>query len=220
MRLRVTILAASCALALLAPATAAADHGPVVNDPTFMQYMRIAAEYWGQTPSCEGPDGTTIPPHAVMADDPNPQVAAWAEVPGCRIWLDASHWPAPPGEQHCNLIAHEWGHLLGHQHSEDSHNLMWGQWTNNVVPACQAYRPRPAAPPAAPAVASPRKRRAHRKLRHKTRRGRQRCVKVRHVKVRRHGKTVKRRAHKRHARTRCVRRRAGRRKNSASRRAA
>ena len=36
-----------------------------------------------------------------------------AELPGCRIWLDRDHWPAPSDEVDCTIVAHEWGHLLG-----------------------------------------------------------------------------------------------------------
>jgi hypothetical protein len=61
-------------------------------------------------------------------------------VGGCHIWLDRDYWPAPPSEQYCNLIAHEWGHLLGHGHSTDPNDLMWPQWTNDVVPGCRVFR--------------------------------------------------------------------------------
>src|SRR4051812_33190201 len=164
MALRLGIVAA-CALALLLPGAAAAQEA-VVHDQTLDAYMRIAADYWHAQPSCTAPDGTAIPPYAVMADRPEPGVAAWAEVPGCRIWLDKDFWPAPPDEQHCNLIAHEWGHLLGHDHSSDPHALMWGGWTNNVVPACSAYRPAPLRFEPRPSTGSAR----HHKRRHRTRR--------------------------------------------------
>jgi Matrixin len=147
MRLRLAILVI-CAFALLA-APARADHGATVNDPTLARYMAIAAAYWGgPEPVCTTQDGEVIHPHAVLADNPQPEVAAWAEVGGCRIWLDIDFWPAPADERYCNLIAHEWGHLLGYGHSSDSQSLMWPQWTNDVVPGCQVFRPppRPASP--------------------------------------------------------------------------
>jgi hypothetical protein len=98
MRLR-TWIALFCALGLL-PASARADHGQTVVNPTLARYMDIARAYWGAPePVCTLPDGTVVHPHAVMANDPNPNVAAWSEVGGCRIWLDADYWPAPPSEQ-------------------------------------------------------------------------------------------------------------------------
>src|SRR3954468_16597069 len=106
MRLRLFILVI-CAFAVLA-APARADHGVTVVDSTLARYMQIAAAYWNAPePVCSGQDGEVIYPHAVMADDPTPGVAAWADVGGCHIWLDRDFWPAPPDEQHCNLIAHE-----------------------------------------------------------------------------------------------------------------
>jgi hypothetical protein len=150
MRLRLATLLV-CAFALLA-VPARADHGATVVDPTLARYMEIAASYWGgPEPVCTAPDGQVIHPHAVMANDPTPNRAAWAEVRGCRIWLDTDYWSSTPNEQYCNLIAHEWGHLLGHEHSSNQNDLMWPQWTNNVVPACAAFRPPPIAIPAAAA---------------------------------------------------------------------
>ena len=151
MRLRLATLIV-CAFALLA-APARADHGATVNDPVLERYMAIAQDYWGAPePVCTLQDGEVIHPHAILANDPRPDVAAWAEVGGCRMWLDTDFWPAPPSELYCNLIAHEWGHLLGHQHSTDSADLMWPDWTNEVVPGCKVFSapPRPAAPAPAP----------------------------------------------------------------------
>jgi hypothetical protein len=160
MRLRLFILVI-CAFAVLA-APARADHGVTVVDSTLARYMQIAAAYWNAPePVCTGQNGEVIHPHAVMADDPTPGVAAWAEVGGCHIWLDRDFWPSQPDEQHCNLIAHEWGHLLGHVHSTDPNDLMWPQWTNNVVPGCRVFAA-PAAPPAVPAPIAPATVKVHR----------------------------------------------------------
>ena len=204
MRLRLITIAAACAFALVAPCTALADHGAPVNDPTFDQYMRIAAEYWGgQQPQCTGPNGEKIPPHAAYGDDPNPAVGAWAEVPGCRMWLDRTHWPAAPSESHCNLVAHEYGHLLGQPHSPDQNSLMWANGINNVVPGCTVFRTPSPAPAPAPAVAVTTPPKKQKKLGHKSKRGRQRCVKVRQLKVRRRANVAKRL--KRVRRKTCVR---------------
>src|SRR4051794_27651920 len=178
MRLRVPIVLV-CALALLA-APARADHGATVGDPTLARYMVIAEAYWGgPEPVCTMPDGTVVHPHAVMGNDPDPNVAAWAEVGGCRIWLDSDYWPAPASEEYCNLIAHEWGHLTGREHSSDPHDLMWPKWTNNVVPQCAEFRP-------------PARRRGVRA--HPARRS---CMGRRHHHRRAHGRRSRHHAHRR-----------------------
>ena len=183
MRLRATTIAAACALALAVAPTAQADHGPVVSDPAVDHYMKVAAEYWGgQVPQCTGPGGQPIAPHAVLADDPDPDVGAWAEVPGCRIWLDRTHWPAAMNETHCNLLVHEWGHLLGQPHSQDQNSLMWANWINKVVPGCASLRAPATVPAPAVAVTPPPKKK---KLQEKVKRGKKRCVKVRHRRARR-----------------------------------
>jgi hypothetical protein len=155
MRLRLATLLV-CAFALMA-APARADHGETVLDPTLARYMEIAASYWGgPEPVCTAPDGEVIRPHAVLGNDPSPNVAAWAEVGGCRIWLDTDYWSSTPNEQYCNLIAHEWGHLLGRGHSSDPKDLMWPQWTNNVVPGCAVFRAAPMKIPVRAAAPKPR----------------------------------------------------------------
>src|SRR3954453_4421111 len=189
-----------CAFALLA-APARADHGQTVVDPTLARYMEIAASYWGGAePTCTAPDGQVIHPHAVMANDPTPNRAAWAEVGGCRIWLDSDYWSTTPNEQYCNLIAHEWGHLLGRQHSSDPNDLMWPQWTNNVVPGCAVFRSEPVSIPAR--AAAP-KARLHRAI--KQARARRGCPRGWHRSRRLHRRWVLR--HARHVhRHRCFRR--------------
>ena len=178
MRLRPILLAASCALTLLVAPAARADHGQTVEDPVLAQYMQIAAAHWGgQVPQCTGRSGEPITPHAVMGDDPDPAVGAWAELPGCRIWLDSSQWrlPIQPNESFCNLISHEWGHLLGHDHSDDPNDLMSSSWVPRVVSGCASFKPQQAPRPAA-SVPPAKKRK---KVREKHPRGRKRCVRVR-----------------------------------------
>jgi len=128
----------SSALAL-APAVAQAAEQDVVNDAAVATYMQIAAGFWGQTPHCTGPNGESIAPYAIFGVDPDPRVAAWAESPGCRIWLQRGQWPAPANEQQCDVIVHEWGHLLGYDHSPDPGNIMYGGAVPPVVPGCFVF---------------------------------------------------------------------------------
>src|SRR5688572_2558530 len=121
--------AARCAVALCLvagalPAAAQANHGTTFLDETLATYMAIGQAHWGgPLPSCVV-GGTVIPPHAVLYDDPDPSVAARADQPGCRIWLDRSSWRQMRPTEACVVVVHEWGHLLGHGHSLDPFDLM------------------------------------------------------------------------------------------------
>lgn len=137
-RALISLLVLACLGALLA-SPARADHGRPILDETLAAYLGAAATHWGgQAPSCETDSGPPIQVHAVMFDDPDPTVAARAEQPGCRIWLDRDHWPQRPSEQGCVAILHEWGHLLGQGHSRDRRGLMW-PWPQTGPRGCAAF---------------------------------------------------------------------------------
>lgn len=121
------VVTLACAVIAGATAPAAsADHGVPYETAVLSQYLAIAQTHWGApAPTCTGQDGESIPVHAVLYDDPDPEVSAMAELPGCRIWLDRGSWPAAPDEVDCTILAHEWGHLLGHGHSDDDQSLMY-----------------------------------------------------------------------------------------------
>ena len=122
------------AMALTAPAAARADHGQPFSDPDVEAYLEIARDHWGMTPSaCDV--------HVVLHDNPNPDVVATAEQPGCRMWLDRDWWPAPASRMACTIIAHEWGHLLGFGHSADRGDLMYAEPLAGA-PGCSLYEPR------------------------------------------------------------------------------
>jgi hypothetical protein len=114
-----------CALTAALPAPAAANHGTPFLDDTLATYMAIGHAYWGgPMPTCVESGGTVIPAHAVLYDDPDPTVAARADQPGCRIWLDRSSWREMLPAEACMVVVHEWGHLLGQGHSLNPFDLM------------------------------------------------------------------------------------------------
>jgi hypothetical protein len=128
--------------ALAAPSVVRADHGEPYMDADLESYVEIAQAHWDvPAPSCTGADGERIPAHTVLYDNPDPDVVAKAEQPGCRMWLDRDFWPAPPSRIACTIIAHEWGHLLGHGHSADTNDLMYVQPLTGA-PGCSLYDPR------------------------------------------------------------------------------
>jgi matrixin len=115
---------ALAAVAMALPALARADYGTPLLDDALMTYFEVAGAYWsGPVPSCVE-NGVTIPVHALLYDDPEASVAARAEQPGCRIWVDRDHWREMGTVEACTIIVHEWGHLLGFGHSEDPLNIM------------------------------------------------------------------------------------------------
>jgi hypothetical protein len=131
-------------LALVAAAPARADHGRALIDETLSAYLAVAELHWGAAPApCVGALSDPVHVHAALFDDPDPLVAARAEQPGCRIWLDRDWWPGPRSRRRCVEVVHEWGHLLGHGHTE--HGLMSAE-AGGAVPGCAAFRqarPRP-----------------------------------------------------------------------------
>jgi hypothetical protein len=117
------VAVAAVALALAAPAAAQAE--TTFLDDDLGTYFGIAHAYWGgPIPTCVENGVLTVPVHAVLYDDPDPSVAARAEQPGCRIWLDRGKWRRMGRAEACMVVVHEWGHLLGHGHSEDPSDLM------------------------------------------------------------------------------------------------
>ena len=114
-----------CALAGGVPASAHADQGTTFLDEKLGTYMAIAHAYWGgPLPTCVQNGVTVVAAHAVLYDDPDPSVAARSMQPGCEIWLDRGHWRTMRPVEACMVVVHEWGHLLGHEHSHDPLDLM------------------------------------------------------------------------------------------------
>lgn len=126
------------ALALALPAVAVADHGPALLDDRLGTYMAIAQKHWAApAPQCLESGMPAIPVHAVLIDDPEPDVAARADQPGCRLWLDRSHWRTMRPVDACTIVAHEWGHLLGHDHVRNPFALM-AAFPERPPPGCTA----------------------------------------------------------------------------------
>jgi Matrixin len=116
---------ALCALAGAVPASAHATHGATFLDDDLATYMAIAQAHWGGAlPTCVQNGVTVVAAHAILYDDPDPSVAARSMQPGCEIWLDRGHWRAMRPVEACMIVVHEWGHLLGHEHSHDPLDLM------------------------------------------------------------------------------------------------
>jgi hypothetical protein len=165
MRLSLAVIAASLLLAL-APAGASAylSPGEPVADGQVDGWVAVARATWGTEPAC--PEGVRLDRAQRL---PDAGLWAAAEMPGCHISLDPDFYPAPAlwtatdagraqwAEQMCNVVVHEWGHLLGHAHAADAHDVM-AAVVPRVVQACRAEAPRVA--PAPRTVPAPRAKRA------------------------------------------------------------
>lgn len=164
------------AVALALPASASADHGTPFLDDDLTTYFGIAQAHWGgPAPNCVANGVTTIPVHAVLYDDPIASVAARADQPGCRLWLDRSSWREMRPVEACTIVAHEWGHLLGRGHVDDPLDLM-AEFPERPPAGCAAF-----ARPARRARASTRRDRGCRVRKKRARRsqaGRARSVRV------------------------------------------
>jgi hypothetical protein len=150
-RIPTTLLALVATLLLIGvvPTSASAVAGPAepVADPQVDAWLKTAHEWWGLAPDCPG--GVVVERAERVAGE---GVWASAETPGCRISLDPDLYPRPVAprasawaprawqERMCNVVAHEWGHLLGQAHASDFHDLM-APVVPLVVPGCRAGAP-------------------------------------------------------------------------------
>lgn len=88
--------------------------------PNIVEALDHARSYWQAAPAC--PAGISVS----TFDDPDPNVLARGEQPGCRIWLDRSWLATSPSQPViCTVITHEYGHLIGYGHDHiDSEHVM------------------------------------------------------------------------------------------------
>jgi Matrixin len=134
--LRLLVPAAIAACMLIAvPAAGAQAQAPAAKvsgaaaarEPRLATMAQQAARYWN--------DGLTRCTAGVQielgtaATAPGAGAWAWAEVGGCKLWVNTSNrkaWPLRDGnlEPWCNVITHEYGHLRGLEHVDDPHDIM------------------------------------------------------------------------------------------------
>lgn len=136
-RLLFTILCITLSISSQATATVTVSSSSTVNDPQINQWLDNAQTYWQRSPHCEE-KGIVVNTSAL-----GPNAVGNATTPGCEIRLSTSWYPNPPeGISHvrwewqmCVIIAHEYGHLLGEEHSEDVTSIMYKAPSINI-PGC------------------------------------------------------------------------------------
>lgn len=115
---------------LLACGTAApASADEPVTDPYAAHSLNAARAYWGTNVACA---------HMVSAPEPAQPAAASAELGGCRIWLYPD-WYRDTRRARCETIVHEYGHLLGREHTTDG-GIMDPVRSSRLVPECSGRR--------------------------------------------------------------------------------
>jgi hypothetical protein len=139
-----------CALAVFAflavlATPASAGEAPIVANEVVTRSAALVSEYWSRVAPqrvlpCEQAGFRWVEPAPPGWGDGD----GWAYLGGCTVWLSRAHWRmdrparnAEAAEYWCNVIAHEWGHLLGFDH-EGPFAVMNPQATM-ATPECRRY---------------------------------------------------------------------------------
>jgi matrixin len=152
------LLLAIAALILGAAGTASAAGSPATRWPaggsTLRAALSLGAEHWGMTP-CRGRVtiswdalGSATNAQSSWANDVDPYLQPSFNT-DCEIALSLQvDWDWP---KLCTVIVHEAGHLTGHDHVDDPHDLMYPTYVEPVAEC--AATPEPVETGPAPAKA-------------------------------------------------------------------
>jgi hypothetical protein len=160
-RLLALALAVVAALALTAPPARAADSPAArwpVGGAALTTAMALAAGHWGMTPcggqvamNWTGALSRGVNAQSSWANDVDPYAQPSRNV-DCAIALSTRvEWDWP---MLCTVVIHEVGHLTGHDHVDDEHDLMYYAYVEPAYECTTTAEP-PEAGPAALPLATP-----------------------------------------------------------------
>jgi hypothetical protein len=152
-RTLLAVIVALLAFASTAHAATSADKRWPVDGPAFQTARAIAVEQWGMDP-CHGDVDVS------WGKLPIEQNAVSTWVNQYQDYGDPAHntlcgvvfntkqdWDWP---KLCTVFVHEFGHLAGHEHSEDPHDVMFAYYDGENLAACVATSPAGGPAPTAP----------------------------------------------------------------------
>ena len=149
-------LAALLALTI-APAAARAAQRPEqrwpIDGPAMQQARQLATQHWGMNP-CQGDVDISWGQLPVaenarstwtnqFADYGDPEHNTLCDV----VFNTRQDWDWP---KLCTVFMHEFGHLAGHEHSEDPDDVMFAYYTGENAPGCESVSPAGSRAPTAP----------------------------------------------------------------------
>lgn len=114
-------------LTVLAALPAATAHAGLTGTDAGMY---VGQQVW-DTPACGQPHVEVSTPaeyqsaHGTGYFD-NGEPLAWADEGRCAIVINPNYTIRTDAKR-CHVIVHEWGHLTGHEHSENQRSVMYGE---------------------------------------------------------------------------------------------
>ena len=126
MRLAATVMAVITALALAGEASASRFSRHVERA------QAVAIVVWDAKPAC----GPVFTLRSLLPRDR----IAMGSAQACAIWFGRNRWHRKfrdDWQSFCEVYIHEWGHVLGHGHSDDPFSTMHPDyWWRYTHPAC------------------------------------------------------------------------------------
>lgn len=96
---------------------------PAVASANFPDsYENLALQYWHTAPRCEQVTYTWMGDLDAVTGVIGAIGAA--DISGCQMYIKIPYWFDAPKSIRCAMFIHEWGHLIGMQHSTNPHSVM------------------------------------------------------------------------------------------------